>query len=52
VNATWFVCGGPLFDKGVKLPADPHQHRADLDARIQAFADKSADCYDKMRGKK
>jgi hypothetical protein len=48
----WFVCGGPLFDKGVKLPADPQQHRADLDARIQAFADKSADYFDKVRGKK
>jgi hypothetical protein len=48
----WFVCGGPVFDNTVKLPKDPQGHRADLDARIQAFAEKSADYYDKLRGKK
>jgi hypothetical protein len=36
----------------VKLPNHPRGHRADLDARIQAFAGGSADYYDKVRGKK
>jgi len=47
----WFVVGGPIFEQG-KLQQDPHEHRADLDRRIQAFAEKSADYYDKLRGKK
>ena len=47
----WFVVGGPIFEQG-KLPKDPQEHRADLDRRIQAFAEKSAHYYDKLRGKK
>jgi len=48
----WFVVGGPIFEQGRALPQDPKQHRADLDARIGAFAQKSADYYNKLRGKK
>ena len=45
------IVGGPIFEQG-KLPKDPQEHRADLDRRIQAFAEKSAHYYDKLRGKK
>jgi hypothetical protein len=48
----WLVVGGPVFKKGVRLPKTPQEHRADLDGRIEAFALKSADYYDKLRGKK
>jgi hypothetical protein len=51
-QAGWLVVGGPIFEQGRQLPKDPQAHRADLDARIQAFAEKSADYYDKLRGKK
>jgi hypothetical protein len=48
----WLVVGGPVFDKGRQLPHNPQEHRADLDARIKRYAEKSADFYDKLRGKK
>jgi hypothetical protein len=49
----WLVVGGPIFDeKGRPLPQDPQAHRADLDARIKQYAEKSADFYEKLRGKK
>jgi hypothetical protein len=48
----WFVVSGPIFEQERSLPQDPKRHRADLDARIGAFAEKSADYYGKLRGKK
>jgi hypothetical protein len=47
----WLVVGGPIFKEG-KLPGSEKEHRADLDARIKAFAEKSADYFDRLRGKK
>ncbi|HEV3257855.1 MAG TPA: hypothetical protein VG013_13300, partial [Gemmataceae bacterium] len=48
----WLVVGGPIFDPGVKLPKSPQEHRADLDGRIQVFAERSAAYYDRLRGKR
>jgi hypothetical protein len=48
----WLVVGGPIFDPGKKLPKSPQEHRADLDGRIKAFAEDSADYYGRLRGKK
>jgi hypothetical protein len=48
----WLVVRGRVLVNGAKLPNDPREHRADLDRRIEAFATKSADYYDKLRGKR
>jgi hypothetical protein len=48
----WLVVGGPIFEPGRQLPKSAKEQRADLDARIQAYAEKSAAYYDKLRGKK
>jgi hypothetical protein len=48
----WLVVGGPFFEQGKQLPKNPQEHRAALDARIKGYAEKSADYYDKLRGKK
>jgi hypothetical protein len=48
----WFVVGGFIFEQGRHPPKNPQEHRADLDARIRAFAEKSSDYYGKVRGKR
>jgi hypothetical protein len=48
----WLVVGGSFFDPGRKLPTSPSEHRADLDGRIQAYAESAADFYDRVRGRK